>query len=145
MTRTQFPVAALMAAFLCACGNPEPFATAPRAPALLIYDATRPAPTNVSAVRIGNRVEITFTDVAEGETLVSAYFTDADDNGPAATQNIEGTVAASGQRVVTVAAVAQTATLRLRNVWGTIPGDGADIVWGPFSGPVTVGKGKGHR
>jgi hypothetical protein len=125
------------------------------------YDPSRPAPTLVSAENVGAvpgdatgliNVRIVYEDADPTARLISAYFQSPTD--PPATQNIEPVVA-SGEATVPIGGT--VTSVMLRHMWGTLPGDGSDIVWGPWSGEMTIetasapdggtgnsGKGKGH-
>lgn len=128
------------------------------------YDATKPAPTLISAENVGSvpgdndsiNVRIVFQNADPTARLISAYFPPIEGHS-AATQNIEGAALAAGEATVPIGAWVQT--VMLRHMYGTLPGDGSDIVWGPWSNEVPItasaetgggaggsqGKGKGPK
>jgi hypothetical protein len=130
------------ALFVAACQAPTAPArrsSPPRAPLFGTYDATRPAPVILSAVRVdATTVQVTFLDNAEDEVITHAYFTADGDTGPTSTDVIAG-VAGTGERVANVYAPAAAFYLRLQHVWGTLPNTTNDLIWGPFSARADVG------
>jgi hypothetical protein len=130
-------IAITLALAIAACTSPTaPHATAlPHSPAFGIYDATRPAPVIISAVRVdASTVQLTFVDNAEDETFASAYFTSAGDTGPTSTSNPIFTPMGTGERVVDVYAPADKVYVRLDFAWGPFPTTDTSLrIWGPFS------------
>lgn len=108
------------------------------------YDPTRLAPRAITAENMGGvpgdntgliNVKIAYDNGDPTARLISAYFLGPN---PPATQNLEPVVVA-GDTTVPIGGWVET--VQLRHMWGTLPGDGQDIVWGPFGNTISITAG----